>query len=401
MINMINKKLESNIIIVISAMRKIIDIFLGPFLTAYFIRISKDSIVYLSIYYIFSYSILGIATYFVAKYIKNKFRIGMFRVGIILNFIYILSIILLNEKIIKFLPLISILQGLSLATYYFPYNLFVINKVNNSDRTDFTVNLQTVSSIIGVLCPFVLGSIITITNYNLTASIILIVSIVQIVLSFLLSKDEKSYYSNFDISRVFNKLKSNKQIKQLLKVEIFTGMNKNGALEILNIIFIFESFKTNMNLGIITSITTIFSIFFIELYAKKYKRKNDKNIIILSSIIPVILTFTLILINSPITIIIYYIAYVIFTSMLSLTREIRIFNIANSYLVNKNDQCEFFAIREIYLNIGRAIGFFLLLLVGMYSNQISIYVILLILDFTLLLMGNSLTKISKFEKDIH
>lgn len=67
---MINKKLEGNSIIAINNMRKIMDMFLGPFLTAYFIKTSKDSINSISIYYIFSYLILAILTYFVATIIK-------------------------------------------------------------------------------------------------------------------------------------------------------------------------------------------------------------------------------------------------------------------------------------------------------------------------------------------
>ena len=80
-----NKKLEGNIIIAINAMKKIMVLFLGPFLTAYFIKTSQESIVDLSIYYIFSYILLAIGSFIVASIIKNKFRIGMFRIGVILN----------------------------------------------------------------------------------------------------------------------------------------------------------------------------------------------------------------------------------------------------------------------------------------------------------------------------
>ena len=91
-----SKNIEGNIIIAINAMKKIMVIFLGPFLTAYFIKTSQESIIDLSIYYIFSYILLAIGTFIVANIIKNKFRIGMFRIGVILNFFYIMSIIFEN-----------------------------------------------------------------------------------------------------------------------------------------------------------------------------------------------------------------------------------------------------------------------------------------------------------------
>lgn len=85
-----NKKQEANIIITINAMRKVIGLFLGPFLTAYFIKKSQESIIDISVYNIFSYILLGIGSFIVASIIKNKFRIGMFRIGVVLNIIMIL-----------------------------------------------------------------------------------------------------------------------------------------------------------------------------------------------------------------------------------------------------------------------------------------------------------------------
>ena len=394
-----NSKLEENIIIAINAMKKIMILFLGPFLTAYFIQASQESIVDLSIYYIFSYILLAIGSFVVASIIKNKFRMGMFRIGVILNFFYILSIIILKENIINHLALISILYGISSSAYWFPYNLFVINKIDNSYRTEYTVKSQIVSSIIGVLFPILLGSIITATNYELTAVIILFISLVQIILSFLLTRDLKDNLPKFNLKNTWKKLKNNSQIKKMSIVEFFVGMNvSDGALEILMTILIFNSFKTNLNLGIITSIATILSIVAVHVYGKIYKNRNDKNIIIASSVIPVLSVLLLLIWKNSITIIIYNFCYVIFTSLLTLTREIRLFNISDSNIVNKNNQIEFFAIREGILNCGRIIGYLMLLLAGISGGQLVLNIIMVILTLSILIMGVNIKKIEKFEK---
>ena len=394
-----NSKLEENIIIAINAMKKIMILFLGPFLTAYFIQASQESIVDLSVYYIFSYILLAIGSFVVASIIKNKFRIGMFRIGVILNFFYILSIIILKENIINHLALISILYGISSSAYWFPYNLFVINKIDNSYRTEYTVKSKIVSSIIGVLFPILLGTIITATNYELTAVIILFISLVQIILSFLLTRDLKDNLSKFNLKNTWKKLKNNSQIKRMSIVEFFVGMNvSDGALEILMTILIFNSFKTNLNLGIITSIATILSIVAVHVYGKIYKNRNDKNIIIASSVIPVLSVLLLLIWKNSITIIIYNFCYVIFTSLLTLTREIRLFNISDSNIVNKNNQIEFFAIREGILNCGRIIGYLMLLLAGISGSQLVLNIIMVILTLSILIMGLNIKKIEKFEK---
>ena len=182
-------------------------------------------------------------------------------------------------------------------------------------------------------------------------------------------------------------------------VEFFIGMNvSDGALEILMTILIFNSFKTNLNLGIITSITTILSIIFVRLYGSIYKNKDDKNMIMISSIIPTLSVLLLLVWRNNITIIIYNICYVIFTSLLTLTREIRLFNISDSYIIDKNKQCKFFAIREGILNCGRITGYLMLLIAGISGNELILNIVMVILTISILATGINIRKIEKFDK---
>lgn len=389
---------EQNVIIAINAIKKIMIIFLGPFLATYFIKISKESMTDLSIYYIFSYILLGLSSFLVAKIIKNKFKIGMFRIGVILNFIYIMAIIILKENIINHLILISILFGLSSGCYWFSYNLFVINKIKNSERTKYTVKSKLVSSIVGILCPVVLGSIITITNYELTAIIILILSLCQVVLSFILTPDTEDNLGKFNLKRTIKHLYKNKQIKYSFLVEFFVGLNvSDGALETVMTILIFNSFKTNMNYGLITSIVTILSMISFKLYGKIYTNKDDKKLIVVSSIIPVLSLLLLFFLRNNITILIYNFCYVIFANILSLTREIRLFNLSDSDIVNRENQVEFVALREGILNLGRILGYSLLLIAGISKSDIMLNIVMVILTLSIFIMGMNIKKIDKFE----
>ena len=293
----------------------------------------------------------------------------------------------------------SILCGISSSAYWFSYNLFSINKIENIKRTEYTVKSKIVSSTIGIICPILLGTIITATNYELTAVIILFISIIQIILSFMLTPDKENELPKFNLKNTWNNLKDNNQIRKTSLVEFLIGMNvSDGALEILMTILIFDSFKTNMNLGIITSITTILSMIFVHIYGKVYKNKDDKIIITISSILPVISVLVLLMWKNNITIIIYNVCYVIFTSLLTLTREIRLFNLADSYIVDKNNQTEFFAIREGILNCGRIFGYLMLLFAGLSGNQFILNIVMVLLTLSILAMGFNIIKIDKFEK---
>ena len=389
-------KTEQNIIIIMDAIKKIMTIFLGPFLTAYFISTSTNSILNIAIYYIFTYATMALSTLVVAALAEKRNRIKIFRIGIILNFIYILIIILLKEKIINYLPIISILYGISASCYYFPYNLFIINKVKNTERTNYMEKLFITISVVGILFPIIFGSIITITNYILTAVIVLFISLIQIILSFFITDNHNGDLEEYNLKKAWLELKKNKQVINCLAGEFFIGMNIcNGALETVMVILILNSFKTNINLGIITSIATLLSILVVKIYGLIYNKRDDKKVIIISSIIPVISLIIFLILKTNTTVIIYKFSYVIFAEILSLVRKIKIFNLSNSKIVNKSNQCEFNAIREVTLNVGRVTGYTLLLLAGLTQSAVVLNIITIILTLSLLVMSINLTKVKK------
>lgn len=389
-------KSEQNTIIIMDAIKKIMTIFLGPFLTAYFISTSTNSILNISIYYIFTYATMALSTLVVAVLAEKRNRIKIFRIGIILNFIYILIIILLKEKIINYLPIISILYGISASCYYFPYNLFIINKVKNTERTNYMVKLFITISVVGILFPIIFGSIITITNYILTAVIVLFISLIQIILSFFITDNHNGDLEEYNLKKAWLELKKNKQVINCLAGEFFIGMNIcNGALETVMVILILNSFKTNINLGIITSIATLLSILVVKIYGLIYNKRDDKKVIIISSIIPVISLIIFLILKTNTTVIIYKFSYVIFAEILSLVRKIKIFNLSNSKIVNKSNQCEFNAIREVTLNVGRVTGYTLLLLAGLTQSAVVLNIVTIILTLSILVMSINLTKVKK------
>lgn len=389
-------KTEQNIIIIMDAIKKIMTIFLGPFLTAYFISTSTNSILNIAIYYIFTYATMALSTLVVAALAEKRNRIKIFRIGIILNFIYILIIILLKEKIINYLPIISILYGILASCYYFPYNLFIINKVKNTERTNYMVKLFITISVVGILFPIIFGSIITITNYILTAVIVLFISLIQIILSFFITDNHNGDLEEYNLKKAWLELKKNKQVINCLAGEFFIGMNIcNGALETVMVILILNSFKTNINLGIITSIATLLSILVVKIYGLIYNKRDDKKVIIISSIIPVISLIIFLILKTNTTVIIYKFSYVIFAEILSLVRKIKIFNLSNSKIVNKSNQCEFNAIREVTLNVGRVTGYTLLLLAGLTQSAVVLNIVTIILTLSLLVMSINLTKVKK------
>ena len=164
-------------------------------------------------------------------------------------------------------------------------------------------------------------------------------------------------------------------------------------------ILIFNAFKTDMNLGIITSISTILSMCAIKLYEKLLKNKSDKKILMFSSIIPVISVLIVLCNTNNITIILYSLCYEIFVNgILSLSRSIRLFNMSDSNIIKKEDQSEFFSIREGILNLGRMVSYSILLFAGISESIRILNITLIILTLSIFIMGFVLKDIEKFEE---
>ena len=392
------KNKEANILIVSNVLREIITIFSGPFLTAYFFKISKNSLVDLSIYNILVFLCVGFFGLMLGYIIKNKFQVGMFRIGVILNAVYVLTIIILKEKILNYLPLISFLYGTSMITYFYTYNLFLSDKVSNDIRSQYEFKRKTIVTTVGILTPIVLGTIITTTNFVLTAIIILIISIIQIVISFLL---KPTTYKNTKFIPFISlkKLLKNKDVKNIIKLDFFKGMSiADGALKVLITLLIINAFKTDLNLGIFSSISSLLTIIFQFIYTKYYKNRNDKKVIVICAVIPVVSLILLLILNNNVALCLYYFCYSSLVGVLNFIIDIRLFNLSNIPLIKNDNQMEFWSLRELVLNSGRIIGYILLLIVSIVDSGKYLNVLMLFLTFSIILMGIFLSKMSKNDK---
>ena len=83
---------NSKYLIVVHVVRKVIEIFLGPFLMAYLFKISTDSITTVSLYNIFAFVVIGILAVLVGSIIKNRYEMLLFRFGMIFKLLQLIII---------------------------------------------------------------------------------------------------------------------------------------------------------------------------------------------------------------------------------------------------------------------------------------------------------------------
>ena len=106
----------------------------------------------------------------------------------------------------------------------------------------------------------------------------------------------------------------------------------------------------------------------------------------------------LLILNNNIALCLYYFCYSSLVGVLNFIIDIRLFNLSNVSLIKKDNQMEFWSLRELVLNSGRIISHILLLIVSIVDSEKYLNVLMLFLTFSIMLMGIFLSKMSKNDK---
>lgn len=383
-------------LIVINTIRKIIDIFLGPFLTAYFFRVSTDSITMVSLYNIFSYIVIMLISFIVGIIIKNKYELKIFKFGMITKFIQLIVLVVLGSKVVDYIWIIGIISGLSTITWSFPLNVFSATIVTNQEKKEFVVYKTMFTNIVKVLIPVLFGSLISVESFEKTAIIVLILSFIQIIISSKLKYENKKEEQKFNLIEEYKKLKNNKKVKELFKTEFFQGLTYEGALDTAITLIIIIAFQKDFSLGIITSIISILSIFSAYICKKVVNPKRIQLMIAISCIFPLISTIILLVITNKYTIVGYSIIYTLFIQIISIVKDINTLKLTNSEVVNDSNRVETYVLLEVVLGLGRIISYILLLIVGMLGNFYLLEILIIILTLGICFMGKHLIKMNTY-----
>ena len=101
--NMADNKLSKNskFLMLCDLMYSTTGIFESTFLVAYFLKVTNESIVQISIFYMIIYSLLSLGNLIIGRFvkIKPKYRTKLLSIGAILRALFILLIAVLKEKI--------------------------------------------------------------------------------------------------------------------------------------------------------------------------------------------------------------------------------------------------------------------------------------------------------------
>ena len=356
-----------------------ISLFGETFLVAYFLQITNENISQVSIYYIIVYALLGIGNYLLGNKIKSKpqKRVEIYRIGIIVKSIYILLIVLFKENINQNYILFAILYGISEALYWSTYDIMNIEIIDNNNRKRYVTTKRILGKIVHIIVPIVLGTSIELTSFTNIAIYVFILTIIQVIISTFINT---------------NKFKK-EGAKEKYNLAFLYGMMMD-TIKVLVVIITIMTFKTSLNLGILTTIFSICSMISLYLYNKLYQKKYSKNLLSICSILIIVGVLGLILDINKTTLILYNFTYSITIYILEVMFKIKSDDSVKEYNLEKW-VVEYHTFIEGFMEIGRITGFILMAIVGLLNNIIYFKLLLLIVTMSIPIYSITMNKIEK------
>ncbi len=366
-------------------LKNILNNFVDSFLVLYFLDVSDRNIVPLGIYKLVAIIAIYSVIFLTRNFSKSKNRANLMRIGIILDFVYFLTIILLKDKVVNYIYLVGLLYGLEEGFYYSVYNILESDGITNEERAKFAGTYTAIESILSIIFPLIFGSLISVTGFLKSLTVVFIIVIVKIILSFIYKDNNVPKSNKTNMKKYFELTNKDKKFKQIYKVEFLNGIvYSEAAFSYIVTIYIIKVFSDSFSLGVFTSIFSVITCIIGILFAKFINKKYYSSAIKISMVFTIISLFLMIFRCNAVTIILFNLFQTISKKFKNLITGNNLANLSNYSKIAKEYKTEYWLANETSLVIGRIISSSVFILLAYIDTTIMIilYALFLILFAT-------------------
>ena len=396
------KKNHSAILLIACiALNSITNIFVYSFLTAHLLNLTNNNLLYVVLFNLITHIIMALLTFLLAPLIKKCKKRVFLIIGVILKFLLMLTVVLVQNGLEKYIVLISVLNGLAEITYWSGGNGLKSLIVTKKHMKDFVLFNSIAGSIIGIIIPIIFGSVIDNTSFFIASIVVLVIAIAQIIISVFI-KEHKVQDPHFSYKNFFNSIKATNNQKLLRGIIINNFLSGfRGNLSMLILYMTVLLFKTNISIGIFATIGSILCI--IVMFIFRQIKKHELNIwfYIISGVIPFVIILLATFYLNQITLIIFNFGTTICLCIPDTVNDMRRFTLTKQKGL-KTYYCESVSISEIALNVGRVAGELVLVLMALCVNE-GLYITCLIVSALITLIYvisvGALEKVAKKPKN--
>ena len=215
------------LLIVFTGLRNITDLFLGAFLISFIMQRATNQIVSVSMYQLFHFTAVCFGFFAFAHWCKRYNKVSVFALNIVPKIILLASIVYLGDRVVDYVIPLGFIYGLGSAMYHLPRNLMVGEQVPSDLMPHFISSQNIVSYIVKIVAPITLGLFITAGSYTGMACVLLVVSCIALLLSFMLTPSRHRTRAPLDFSGFFRCMMRFSVIKRNL---VRNNVGKNSIL---------------------------------------------------------------------------------------------------------------------------------------------------------------------------
>ena len=373
-------------------MFSVINLFLSTFLIAHIYTLTNDLYSYVfnvGIYQLSAYICMFVSYFLFSFWVDKTNRIWVYRVANIIEAVLVIVTIFYGKDLAKIVVLAGVLSGLAHGAYYASYNVLKQEMVSRKSMDNFAVVLTILGKVINIVCPILLGMLIDVATYTTVAIYVLVLSVIQIIISFFV-KSKRPENSNFNLKNYLKNLKKNtkvnRKIKFIYKICIIYGFT--SVVSILLNVNIMMQFGSSFSLGSITSVFACVTIVVLLLFKKFTKTGKRAGLFVVAGCLPFVSAIVFAIFPNIATLIIYHLCLSVCEVMTTTTFDI----IRNKNLKENGmyaDIAEHQCVVENIFQIIRILSFVALIGVGLIKNLIVFrifFVIVVLAHFFMALM---------------
>ncbi len=383
---MTNLNRNSLLLIAIHSIHSIIELFLNIFLVAYFLDLTGNNIVPTAVFYIFTYALVSAGFVFIGPYVKCCNKLVIYRWSFVLNAIVLLLVIYLKKDITHYIWLLGLISGLEKALFYFPQNIMTSQEAIGNALIKFNGYRFAWNGIIKIVMPVVLGWFISVDSFINTAIFVLFLTVIEFALSYMMKKPHSSYRKKFSMTAMWVFTFKKPLLKVSFLVEVLRGFIFD-ALDVMVVLYVVYMFKTNLNLGIFTSIFAICTVITGSIFGRFGGYNSFSKIISTCSVITFAAATWFIFDTDKTSFITYNLAFATAAQLIRIITDINVFKTSQSKSVAALYRIEYLSLREVFLGIGRVSSFILVIFAAKSNNPEMLKYLILGYNLLIVLAG--------------
>lgn len=364
------KKFSKNASMLLSCLfiNGITSIFIYTYLLAFILDISNNSIINVALFYLVLHVSMIVFSWILAPVFKRFKKSTALKLGVVFKFLFVVSVVLLKESVLKYVYLIAICNALGEVLFWGGANPLQAEIGQNSNLQMFISISKILNTVTHLVIPVIMGYFIDEIGLHAISIAMVVLVTAQIVLSVFIREENNAQNIKLQYGEFLHKSKNEKiPLKKIYFNQFMYGCSTNMSMLVLY--YTVLTFGTNLSIGIFSSISSIIAIVILAFYNWKKNIFKNQAISIVSSMLMIGVIVFIILDPNKLSLILFYVVWnvsIIIPETISSATRLGIIKNAGFEKYN----IENITISETWLDLGRVLGEVVLLSMGLVGNVV-------------------------------